>query len=82
MASNSVNPNADIPNPSLSNQRKSITTIQTESDKLERVISGEVAAPVDKKANLKQSFKEKHAMGPIQHGLKGYFAKKLVNDLK
>ena len=56
--------------------------MQTESDKLERVISGEVAAPVDKKANLKQSFKEKHAMGPIQHGLKGFFAKKLVNDLK
>ena len=80
MASNPVNPNADIP--SISNQNKSITTIQTESDKLERVISGEVAAPVDKKANLKQSFKEKHAMGPIQHGLKGFFAKKLVNDLK
>ena len=80
MASNPVNPNADIP--SISNQNKSIKTIQTESDKLERVISGEVAAPVDKKANLKQSFKEKHAMGPIQHGLKGFFAKKLVNDLK
>ena len=80
MASNPVNPNADIP--SISNLNKSITTIQTESDKLERVISGEVAAPVDKKANLKQSFKEKHAMGPIQHGLKGFFAKKLVNDLK
>ena len=80
MASNPVNPNADIP--SISNQNKSITTMQTESDKLERVISGEVAAPVDKKANLKQSFKEKHAMGPIQHGLKGFFAKKLVNDLK
>ena len=34
------------------------------------------------KDNLKQSFKEKKAVEPIKLGLKGYFAKKQVNDMK